>query len=180
MVSVLEHKKLRLEILNFYRNVSHPPNRQYNIFKHSLQKNVGNIYHLSSTIGCIILRMKNLTTRSGENHRVVKDEIWEWTGVFLNHSAIYTKYNNVCTKTTSLQNTKTFVQRRHLHYKDDMYNTREAPSQNILISKRGTHHCYIIHNTSCWMFEVTSASLATATGFGGILWRQYFAFFPAQ
>ncbi len=31
----------------------------------------------------------------------VKDKIREWTGVFHNHSAIYTKYKNVCTKTTS-------------------------------------------------------------------------------
>jgi hypothetical protein len=45
----------------------------------------------------------------------VKDGIREWNGVFHNHSAIYAKYKNV-------------VQRQHLHYKDDMYNTWEAPS----------------------------------------------------
>jgi hypothetical protein len=40
----------------------------------------------------------------------VKDEIREWTGVFHNHSAIYTKYKNICTKTTST------LQRRHVQH----------------------------------------------------------------
>ncbi len=52
----------------------------------------------------------------------VKDEIQEWTGVFHNHSSIYTiqkrlykddiytEYKNVCTKTTST------LQRRHVQH----------------------------------------------------------------
>ncbi len=40
----------------------------------------------------------------------VKEEIWEWTRVFHNHSAIYTKYKNVCTKTTST------LQRQHVQH----------------------------------------------------------------
>jgi hypothetical protein len=50
----------------------------------------------------------------------VKDEIQEWIGVFHNHSAIYTKYKNVCTKTTSIQKvctkTTSTLQRRHVQH----------------------------------------------------------------
>jgi hypothetical protein len=44
------------------------------------------------------------------NNHTVKDGIREWTSVFHNHSAIYAKYKNVCTKTTST------LQRRHVQH----------------------------------------------------------------
>jgi IS30 family transposase len=102
----------------------------------------------------------------------VKDEIREWTGVFHNHSSIYTiqkrlykddiytEYKNVCTKTTST------LQRRHVqHLRGSVtYVNIHIDIVGPLPPSQGyTHILTLIDRTTRWAEAVPLSSTTAAS-----------------